>query len=180
MGFIDVFSVAAPPTGGGVTLGMEPWKSGENPTTVLRPAKPFVLYGALTDEEASMFLQVMGDILARESGDMCAVRPDGTVTDPMSGIRWSPAFNKPDGIDRLSRALENAGFDPTRSAVQVYVATVGGASGSVHWRAERALVVRLLHGSVASPQIYQGRHSFDLAVASPMVFATEIKTFMGL
>lgn len=186
MGFQEVFQsvFALNPTGGGVTAGKEPWvaQPGQT-TTVSRIPKPLITYGALDDQQAAQFLQTMGGVLARSLGDICFVRPEGAVVDPQSGVRWLPDFSQynfsPCNFAKLSISLEDAGFDPTRCAVQVYQSVVGGISGLVHFPSQRQMAVRLLYGPIENPQVYEGTHDANLVLFNengPRTFATEVKT----
>lgn len=187
MGFQDVFGGNRPlaNTGGGVTPGQEPWNA-PNPTTTVtisREPKPMILVGGLAlNNNMKTFLDVMAQILARNLGSETFVLEGpipGLVTDPSNGIRWLPDFSKYN-FGALSIALENAGFDPTRCAVQPFLNIVGGANGHIAWKGHGQMAVRLLHGTMDNPQVYEGAHDLELSLASPMVFATEIKTFMRL
>ena len=184
MGFQDVFGGGggrspAPGAGGGVTPGKEPWLGPEPPTTITvqRKAKPLILAVSLSTGERLEFLAVMGAVLATGvAGQLDAMGFVQTA----DGIVWVPDFGPVPGLDRLSIALENAGFDPTKCAVQAYVgAAVSGPSLTVHWRGQGQLAVRLVYGDVANPKAYEGVHDLGLSLASPMIFATEIKTFIG-
>ena len=185
MGFYDVFGGGtggrspAPGVGGGVTPGQEPWKGPEPPTTITvqRKAKPLILAVSLSTGERLEFLAVMGAVLATGVAGQLDAMGFVQTTD---GIVWVPNFGPIAGLDRLSIALENAGFDPTKCAVQTYIAAaVSGPSLIVHWRGHAQLAVRLVYGDVGNPKVYQGVHDLELSLASPMIFATEIKTFIG-
>lgn len=182
MGYRDIFGGGSRlPVGGGVTPGKEPWLAPEPPTTVTisRQPKPLILAGSVDPQDLPQFLKAMATILARNLGsDAYADDQSSLVIEP-SGIRWFPDFSKY-GFGGLSIALENAGFDPTKCAVQPFVSMVGGVSGVVGWKGHGQMAVRLVHGSDANPQIYEGAHDLELSLASPMVFAAEIKTFMRL
>ena len=182
MGFSAVFSNpnSGQPAGGGVTSGQEPWNAPVPSTTVTinRQAKPMVLLVSLPLAERQVFLERMASIMAQ--GVAGWYEGDGYVRGE-SGIVWVPATGPVEGLHRLSIALENAGFDPTRCAMQVYHGVaVGGSSGLVKWQRETQMAVKLVYGDPANPKEYQGVHNTDLALASPMVFATEVKTFCGL
>jgi hypothetical protein len=179
MGFIDVFSGhgTGPTTGGGVTPGQEPWLGSTPPTTVTisREPKPMILYAGIADAtEAALFLATMSAILAVRSGGG-EVRAGTGIVQQEFGIRWYPDFGKMN-FGSLSIALENAGFDPTKCALQSYDPVSSGPSGIVKYHGPSQLVVRLVHGA----QTYEGVHDTQLCLNSPMVFATEIKTFMRL
>lgn len=178
MAFTDVFSGhAGLVTGGGVTPGQEPWNAPTPPTTITisREPKPLILYAGINDPaQAAAFLEAMAGIMARISTG--EVRPGTGVVEQQFGIRYLPNFGKFD-FGRLSIALENAGFDPTKCALQPYDAvTTGSTSGIVKYHGPGQLVVRLVHGA----QVYEGVHDTALCLNSPMVFAMEIETFMRL
>ena len=182
MGFYDVFGGGgrspAPGAGGGVTPGKEPWLGPEPPTTITvqRKTKPLILAVSLPGPDRGEFLNRMGAILAAA----VAGQLEGGFVIDSTGIVWAPQFGAIPGLDRLSIALENAGFDPTKCAVQAYVgAAVSGPSLIVHWRSQGQLAVRLVYGNVANSKAYEGVHDLALSLASPMIFATEIKTFIG-
>lgn len=184
-GFDEVFSNRLPAnTGGGVTPGKEPWLSDTPPTTVTisREPKPLILAGAVKPDDLPVFLNRMAAILAARLGSESFV-VEGVmpgVVRESSGIRWLPDFNKYN-FGSLSIALENAGFDPKRCAVQPFLNIVGGISGHIGWKGHGQIAVRLVHGPVGgNQQVYEGAHDVDLSLATPMVFATEIKTMMGL
>lgn len=185
-GFAAVFSnpQAGQPVGGGVTPGEEPWGASTSSTTVTisRTPKPMILAGAVRPQDLATFLNTMAGILARNLGSEAFVMEGampGVVTDPSSGIRWLPDFGKYN-FGALSIALENAGFDPRRCALQPFLNVVGGISGHVGWKGHGQMAVRLLHGTVDNPKVYEGAHDLELSMANPMVFAAEAKTFMRL
>lgn len=171
------------PVGGGVMPGREPWSAPTPPTTVTisRQPKPLILAGTLSPQNLATFLGAMANILARNCGSESFVAEGdmpGVVVES-GGIRWLPDFGK-HNFGAVSIALENAGFDPTRCAMQPFLNIVGGISGVVGWKGHGQLAVRLVHRQEGNPQIYEGAHDLELSLASPMIFATEIKTFMRL
>jgi hypothetical protein len=183
-GFAAVFGNphAGSPVGGGVTPGQEPWNSPTPTTTVTinRQPKPMILAGAVAPENLSMFLNTMAKILAPRLGGDAFVEEGavpGVIYD--GGIRWLPDFGRYN-FGALSIALENAGFDPVRCALQPFLNVVGGVSGHVGWKGHGQMAVRLLHGPVGNERVYEGAHDVELSLASPMIFAQEIKTFMRL
>lgn len=182
MGYRDVFGGGGhpPPVGGGVTPGKEPWLTPEPPTTITvqRKAKPLILAVSLLEADRVEFLNRMGAILSAGVAGQLEV---GGFVIGSNGIVWAPQFSAILGLDRLSIALENAGFEPTKCAVQAYLgAAVSGPSLFVHWRGHGQLAVRLVYGGAANPKAYEGVHDLGESLRSPMIFATEIKTFINM
>jgi len=182
-GFAAVFSNRpGVSVGGGVTPGKEPWLSSTPPTTVTisREPKPMILAGAVSSQDLPTFLKAMATILARNLGSE-AFAEEGVMPGVVygSGVRWLPDFTKKN-FGALSIALENAGFDPTLCAMQPFINVVGGISGHIGWKGHGQMAVRLIHGPVGNQQVHEMAYDVDLALASPMVFAQEVKTFMRL
>lgn len=184
-GFNDVFenpNAGQQPVGGGVTPGKEPWLSQGGGSTVKRTPKPLILYGAMDDTQAPLFLATMSGILARNQGEACFVRDDGSgvVVDPGTG-KWVPIFDAIPGLDRVSLALEDSGVDPTRVAIQPYRNVVGGIGGLLHYVGGPVLAVRTVQKINGEDRLYENRHDLGLVLnAGGYSFATEVRIGVGL
>lgn len=181
MGFYDVFTAPTIAVGGGVTPGQEPWKGRVSVMPPPRNPKPLILYPALPGEqERALFAKQMAAIMARNCGESAFVRDDDYAVVESAGIVWLADHAQKD-FGRISLALDDRGFDPTRCAVQVYInVLVSGAAGMVHFRGRPDLIVRLVHGERGDEKLYEGRHDLGLVVSSPGIFAVNIATAMGL